>query len=240
MQTTTIIPINLQIANAYIVRGKQTIIVDTGGAGKTDTILQVLKKHDIAAKDISLILHTHGHTDHCGSTKELQEHIQAPTTVHHLDADMARSGRNDPLVPTSLEARLIRPFVNQPVPGFEPDVFIDREMSLHEYGVAAKILLTPGHTPGSITLLTDDGKAIVGDLLMGGMLGGTLFPHQPKYHYFADDLAQVQSSLAEVLAHQPLDIYVGHGGPLTISAIYKRFAKDKMFDANRPLRDRVQ
>lgn len=240
MQTTTIIPINLHIANAYIVRGKQTIIVDTGGAGKTDSILQVLKKHDISTKDISLILHTHGHTDHCGSTKELQHYIQAPTAVHLLDADMARSGKNNPLVPTSLEARLIRPFVNQPVPGFEPDVLIEHEMSLHEYGVAAKILLTPGHTSGSITLLTDDGKAVVGDLLMGGMFGGTLFPHQPTYHYFADNLAQVQSSLAKVLSYQPSDIYVGHGGPLTLPAIYKRFTKEGVFDRSKPLRDRVQ
>ncbi|NOK61795.1 MAG: Glyoxylase or a related metal-dependent hydrolase, beta-lactamase superfamily II [Chloroflexi bacterium AL-W] len=240
MQTTTIIPINLQIANAYIIKGERTILIDTGGAGKTVPILKILKKYDIRPKDISLILHTHGHTDHCGSTRELHQHLHAPSAIHYLDADMVRSGRNNLLVPTSICARFIRPFVNQPVQGFEPDILIDQEIALHDYGVAGRILFTPGHTPGSITLLTDDGKAIVGDLLMGGMLGGTLFPHQPRYHYFADSLTQVRSSIAKVLGYQPSDIYVGHGGKLDPIAIYKHFTKDDLPYSIKPLDNQVQ
>ncbi len=61
-------------------------------------------------------------------------------------------------------------------------------MRLDEFGCDAVILETPGHTAGSISLITAAGDAIIGDVIMGGYLGGVLFPGKPNYHYFAEDL----------------------------------------------------
>ena len=101
----------------------------------------------------------------------------------------------------------------------EPTVLIDSERNLAEFGVDARIVSTPGHTPGSITVLTGAGEAIVGDLIMGGWWGGKVFRTRPGLHYFADDVTQVYESLRKVLALQPKRIWPGHGGPLAPDAV---------------------
>lgn len=73
---------------------------------------------------------------------------------------------------------------------------------------------TPGHTAGSISILCDDGNAIVGDMLMGGYLGGALLPRCPNPHYFAESAAANHMSLGRVLGRNPVLLHVGHGGPL--------------------------
>jgi glyoxylase-like metal-dependent hydrolase (beta-lactamase superfamily II) len=113
--------------------------------------------------------------------------------------------------------------------GTEPDILIDQEMDLQSYGVDARVILTPGHTSGSISVITGEGEAIVGDIMMGGHLGGVIFPHRPRYHYFADDLNTVRASIKKVMDHSPKKIYVGHGGPLEPEAVIKYFSKDIVF-----------
>lgn len=61
-------------------------------------------------------------------------------------------------------------------------------MKLNEFGVDATIMETPGHTPGSVSVFLPDGDAIVGDLLMGGIMGGAYLASKPNFHYFADNL----------------------------------------------------
>lgn len=90
---------------------------------------------------------------------------------------------------------------------------------LDDYGVAGQLLHTPGHTPGSLSLLLDSGEALVGDLLMGGFLGGHLLPQRPGFHYFAQELAQGLHSLDQVLAMRPKQLFVGHGGPLEAAQV---------------------
>ena len=62
--------------------------------------------------------------------------------------------------------------------------------------------------------VTKAGEAIVGDLLMGGYLGGWLRRHRPGVHYFAEDLTEVRDSIRKVLALRPMRIFPAHGGPL--------------------------
>jgi glyoxylase-like metal-dependent hydrolase (beta-lactamase superfamily II) len=76
------------------------------------------------------------------------------------------------------------------------------------------VIFTPGHTPGSVSILTDDHQAIVGDLCGGGWLLGQFQPGRPRYHYWASSVEDVQASLKRVFASQPSQIHVGHGEPL--------------------------
>jgi glyoxylase-like metal-dependent hydrolase (beta-lactamase superfamily II) len=55
---------------------------------------------------------------------------------------------------------------------------------------------------------------IIGDLLMGGMLGGAFFPGRPGYHYFIEDLTVLHRSIERVLDRPVQRYWVGHGGPL--------------------------
>ena len=86
---------------------------------------------------------------------------------------MCAAGVSDPVQNTRLFSRLLRLVINPSFPSFKNDIKIksDRSDLLRELGIAADIIHTPGHTPGSISIVADDGKAIIGDVLMGGHIG---------------------------------------------------------------------
>ncbi|MCA9993934.1 MAG: MBL fold metallo-hydrolase, partial [Anaerolineales bacterium] len=156
---------------------------------------------------------------HAGSTRELQQRSGAPVAIHPADGELLRLGHKAPLTPTRFTGRVMRPLVNMPFAGVEADLWLEDGQLLAAYGVPGRVIHTPGHTAGSISLLLDDGQAIIGDVLMGGMMGGAFRPTRPGYHYFADDLAQVRQSINRLLGCDPTRLYVGHGGPLQPDAV---------------------
>lgn len=220
-----------RFTNVFLIQGdKGCVLVDTGHPGKADRILGRLAKHGVAPEDIRLILLTHGHTDHFGSAAELRERIGAPVAIHALDADAVRRGIHQPdsLQPTW---RLIAPLIRiaalrnlavpERAPAFEPDVVFEGEWRLDEYtstllsasGVAGRVIPTPGHTPGSVSVLLDSGEAIVGDMVIGSFLRPLRRPEPP---IVAWDLERNWESVRRLLDLSPRTIYTGHGGPFKI------------------------
>lgn len=218
-----IIKIKLSFSNAYLVKDRKAMLVDTGAPNEADKILAAVKKAGVREQDIALLLHTHGHFDHAGSTAELKRRLGVPVAVHANDAFMLREGRNGEIKPRNLEARLIAALIPNSFERSEPDILIEQELSLGEFGVDAKILFTPGHTQGSISVLFGNNEAIVGDMLMGGWLGGAWLGARPNYHYYIDDLEQLHASLNKIMDLKPARLHVGHGGPLSLAAVAARF-----------------
>ena len=218
-----VIQIPLPYSNAYLVIDQRAILVDAGFPGDTDRILRAITQAGITPRDISLLVHTHGHIDHAGSTAELRRRIGMPTAIHHADAPNLLSGTNGIVKPRNLEARLVAAMLVKPFEAVKADIVFTEELSLHAYGINGQIIFTPGHTKGSISLLLGNGEAIVGDVMMGGWLGGTIRPHQPNYHYFVDDWADVHHSINRLLTHAPTRWYVGHGGPLAYAQVARYF-----------------
>lgn len=216
--------LRLNLPNVYLITGERAILVDSGGPADVPRILSFLQAHGIDAGKLALILLTHGHWDHAGGAAQLRTATKAPIAIHRADAEQVRHGSNGCVKPTCLMGHLIRTFVNRGYPAFEPDLLLDAEIDLHEFGVAARIVFTPGHTPGSISVLTQAKELIVGDLLMGGYFGGWLLPTRPGLHYFADDLDQLRASVGKVLDLGPSVVHPGHGGPLDPRAIAQRFS----------------
>lgn len=217
--------LKLRISNAYLVVGTKPILVDTGCPGDAMRIAGAVERHGFALRDLAAVIHTHGHWDHCGSTAELRRRAAMPAAIHVADAAMLRDGRNGPLHPTGPTARLALPFVNRrPFEPVEPDVLLNEGFDLRQFGLAAFIVPTPGHTAGSISVLFKTGEAIVGDLLMGGFLGGILLPAWPRYPLFADDLEQVRASVEKLLSYGARRFYLGHGGPLDYKQVLIRLS----------------
>ena len=108
-------------------------------------------------------------------------------------------GSNQASKPTCVTAKLLHWLVDDEFPPVRPDILLPDEMSLQEFGVDGTVVLPPGHTAGSISLLLHSGEAIVGDLLMGGWLGGLFRSGQPGYPYYADDLGQIRASVRKLL-----------------------------------------
>ncbi len=218
-----VIKIKLSFSNAYLVQDQRTILVDTGMPGEEGKILNAAKKAGIEPGDISLILHTHGHVDHAGSSAALNKILKIPTAIHKADAEMTRKGQMNPLHPLRLEARLILPVVSKPFPPFQPDILMDKETSLDDFGVNGYVIHTPGHTAGSLSVILPTGEAMVGDVMMGGYMGGNILAARPNYHYFADDLDAIHASIQKILALETKTLYVGHGGPLDSQAARQRW-----------------
>lgn len=215
----TITRIKLPLANAYLVQGERPILIDTGAPGDAGRIVRALAQANVQPADLALILLTHGHGDHVGAANELAVLSGAPVALHSADDAMARTGRNVLGTLNGLEARMIAPFVDKPFPPAAASILLAAPLDLRPYGVAGEVIATPGHTPGSISIFFDNGDAIVGDLLMGGRMGGALWPSRPRLHYFVGDFAQLATSMDSVLARRPQRLLVGHGGPLAADTV---------------------
>ncbi len=212
--------IKLRLSNAYLVQGERAILVDSGSPGEEGRITAALARAGLAPGDLSLILHTHVHSDHVGSTQALRQLADLPVAYHRADQPLADQGHNGRLSGIGLRGRMMAwVFSNTRFAAPGPSFFIEDGQRLDDYGVAGRILHTPGHTAGSVSLLLDGGQAIVGDVLMGGELGGNLLAGRPNPHYFAEDVGQVRRSLAMILEQPAHTLYVGHGGPLTVDAV---------------------
>src|SRR5450759_669561 len=115
---------------------------------------------ELAARDwtLKLIVSTHGHWDHVGDNAAVAEHTGAPIAVHPLD-------RHYLVTPKPLFA----PFEIVPsVPAVEL-----AEGGVIRFGeIRLRVLHTPGHTEGSVCLLSDDdGLLFSGDTLFPGGWG---------------------------------------------------------------------
>ena len=219
-----IIKIKLSVSNAYLIKDRRSILVDTGSSNEADKILSEVKRAGVNEKDISLILHTHGHVDHAGSTAELKRRLGVPVAVHAEDAFMLKTGTNGTVNPINFSAAIYKQLLVKPFEPSQPDLEIDKEMTLKEFGVNARVVFTPGHTKGSLSILLGNKEAIIGDVMMGGFMGGNLFPARPMVHYFFENFSEVRSSIKKVIEYKPSKLYVGHGGPLSLDAVISRFS----------------
>lgn len=209
-----------KFTNVFLIREDTgCVLVDAGNPGKADRILERLAKRGVAPDDIHLILLTHGHVDHFGSAAALREWTGAPVAIHALDADAVRQGIHQPdslqstwrLIALLMRISALRALaLSDRAPTFEPDIVFEGEFRLDEYSVAGRVIPTPGHTPGSVSVLLDSGEAIVGDMVVGDPLWLLRRLALPK---FAWDPEQHWESVRRFLDLSPRIVYVGHGGP---------------------------
>jgi glyoxylase-like metal-dependent hydrolase (beta-lactamase superfamily II) len=211
---TGIIPLKLSMSNAFLLRGERPILMDSGSPNDLPALTRQLAQHGIGLEEIALLIITHAHFDHAGSAAAIQQRAGCPVAAHRLEKDCLAQGQNAAIIPIHPLGKMLMPFMGA---GFFPvraDTLIDDTLDLTGYGVDAKVIATPGHTPGSLSVITGDKQAIVGDLIGGGLLLGQFQPGKPRHHYWAVNRDDVQASLKRVFSFQPNKIYVGHGGPL--------------------------
>ncbi len=210
--STKIIPVNLGFVKSFLVVGSRVIVVDAGMPGSMKHILNAMKDNCIRYDDVSLILITHAHGDHMGGLWELKDMLHAPVAVHRSEAQFMANGTGTPAVLHSPMMKMLSVFMKGSKPkAVQPDVLIDDKLDLTGYGVDATVLHTPGHTPGSVTLVTSGGDAIVGD-----MVGGL---HRPELPGVYADLVQMKRSIGLLETTGARMVYTSHGNNHAIASV---------------------
>ncbi len=174
---------------------RDTLVVDPGD--EVDQILMRLAKERLRVVGI---LHTHAHVDHVGGTERLAEVTHAPTYLHAAD-DFLRA-----IVPQ--QAMLIglpeaaAPAIDHPLADAQAIRF-----GRHEAG----IVHTPGHTPGSVSIVVPDAElCLSGDTLFAGGIGRT--------DLWGGDSGAIVRSIRERLytLNGAVQVVPGHGPETTI------------------------
>jgi glyoxylase-like metal-dependent hydrolase (beta-lactamase superfamily II) len=211
-----IVQIELSHSNAYLIKSTpRPILVDAGSESDEAGLRAELARSGTRFEDLGLVVFTHGHPDHAGSGAALARARGPKLVIGAGDAWMAHDGRHDPLHPTSALAGLLKWFIPDTIPRFEPDFVVDRELDLEPWAVSGKVRPLAGHTAGSVIVELDDHQAFVGDLMLGG--------DPPAEHYFHADLGAVHRDIAALLARGVTRFYVGHGEPVERTAVLKAF-----------------
>jgi len=199
---------------------QSAVLVDTGYMNTTAKLTDALSEVNKKPEDLDLIILTHTHFDHAGGAYKIKELTGAPVAVHRSEAGYLERGRAPFPKGTRWKGKLIvfagRIFARriEKYHPAEPDLLIDKELDLSSFGIPGKVLHTPGHTAGSVSVLLESGEAVVGDNILGLSF---------KHHFppFADDMAAVLDSWQTYIDKGMHTLLAAHGGRVRIDAISK-------------------
>jgi glyoxylase-like metal-dependent hydrolase (beta-lactamase superfamily II) len=188
--------------NCYVVGDpvtKHAIVIDPGG--DADALVE-----DIVAQGLTVtsIVATHAHFDHLIAAQRIREVTGAPFHLHQDDL---------PLLDWYEESGILFLGVKLPPP---PDVDTRPAEGdeLMAGDVRLQVLHTPGHSPGSISLVgrADAGSVVFGgDLLFAGSVGRTDLPG-------GDTRTLVEMIRSKVFSlGDDIVVYPGHGPPTTVA-----------------------
>ncbi|MBN1663541.1 MAG: MBL fold metallo-hydrolase [Deltaproteobacteria bacterium] len=225
-----IVPIHLGKSTVFAVRERGgAMLIDAGIPGRADKIIGALRKNGIPPEDIKLVVITHVHYDHVGSLAAYVKAFPCAVAVHEKEASLLKEGTSVLPAGTSAVGRMMMGLLNaiaKMAPwtiqfmAVDADVMINRETFLHAYGISGRVLPTPGHTAGSLSVILENGATFVGDLAVNFYpWGGPIFPP------VADDVPQLMKSWQALLAQPVKTIYPAHGRPFPVARLRRAYEK---------------
>ncbi|MDM8516369.1 MBL fold metallo-hydrolase [Desulfobacterales bacterium HSG16] len=189
-------PVGPIMANCYIVgceETKEAAVIDPGD--DADQILMGLAELGLTVK---YIINTHGHFDHVGANRRMKDATGAPILIHAGDSPML-SQLSTAAATFGLSSE------NSP----EPDRTIDDGDTISFGNIEFKVIHTPGHSPGGVSLFAD-GNVFVGDTLFAGSIGRTDLPGG-DYQTLIDSIRNKLFPLGD-----KVEVYCGHGPKTSI------------------------
>jgi glyoxylase-like metal-dependent hydrolase (beta-lactamase superfamily II) len=209
------LPLRMGRVNSYLIRtGARHLLMDTGGSNARRALLAQLESAGCMPGSLELILLTHGDFDHIGNAAYLRSVFGARIAMHGDDSGMAERG--DMFVNRKTPNLLIRALLPS-ITGFgtserfTPDVLLEDEYDLSQHGLEARVIGLPGHSRGSIGILTAHGGLFCGDLLEN--------TKKPALNALMDDPTAANASLARLEALKIGTVYPGHGQPFEMELL---------------------
>lgn len=191
----------------YAVDGEEEIaLVDCGAGRSVPRILENLESVGLGAKPLSALILTHCHVDHIGGASEFSRRRASRVVCHKGDLEAIESGDPRKTASSWYGVRL---------PKLQLDRVLEGEEEVLKVGKAElRCIHTPGHTPGSISVLWDrpEGKVLFGQDI-----------HGPFMKDFGSDLELWAASMRKVLALKPDVLCEGHYGVFMPGLEVERF-----------------
>jgi len=223
-----IIRIDLNGVNCYLIKSEESFVLfDTGGqlaldkeyTNRQEELITQLEKAGCMPGNIKAIILTHGDIDHTANAAYLRDHYQTIIAMHEKDIDLVENITLEMMMESfhrSLIIKIVFFLMKKPIQRlsvktlksftkFTPDVILQEGDNLSEYGIAAKVIHLPGHTAGSIGVLTESGELIAGDIFAN--------MKKPGFAPYANDFKQLKHSAKKLEALHVTTIYPGHGKP---------------------------
>jgi hydroxyacylglutathione hydrolase len=191
------VPVGINQSNCYLVaedKGCPAVVIDPGDEPET-----ILHRSSLLDLSIDTILITHCHWDHIGAVRPIKKKTAAPICCHRDDL---------PLYNALVEQLAFVGVNGQPPPPV--DRFLEDNEAANFARLLFTVLHTPGHSPGSLSFLTNN-ALFCGDLIFqGGGVGRTDLP--------GGSSSQLKNSIANRILTLPPEtvIYPGHGPPTTV------------------------
>ena len=217
--TTEIISFNLGVTSCYLIIGKEIVMVDAGMPKKLQLFKKVLSKHKIDPSRIKLIVLTHSHFDHCGSTRDIRDLTGAKIAIHESEIECVEHDKV--LIPkgVNFKGKITQPLIftfKIPFPKFTPDILLNNEpYPLSEFGIDGQIIHTPGHTIGSLSVILNSGEALVGCMAHNGFP----FRLKPGLPIYAQDIDTIKENWKVLIDRGITSVYPGHGKAFPIEVI---------------------
>ena len=226
---TQIIQLDLRGVNCYLMPVPDGfILVDCGGytfndrplTNRREILETQLQANGCIPGKLKLVILTHGDIDHNANCKFLKETYKPKIVIHRADAELTKlltvekifSNFKFHSLPLRLIARLMHPLfvkiclkIIAHYQEFEADELIDETFDLTAYGLDAQLIHIPGHTKGSIGLITGNGDFICGDILAN--------TKRPSIAMNALDFGELRRTLKNLPADKITMVYPGHGDP---------------------------
>jgi hydroxyacylglutathione hydrolase len=207
--TTALLPIFT--VNCYLVKsGDGFILIDSGNAGKRGTVEAALESAGCKSGNLKLIILTHGDFDHCGNAAYLREKFGSKIALHFDDTGMVERGD---MSWNRITGKAFIKLVSSTIyrlsksDQFKPDLYIDEKTDLAAYGFDGKVVYLPGHTKGSVGVLTANNDLLCGDLLANR--------GRPTI-WMTDDKAAARASVEKLKGMTVKTVYPGHGTPFAL------------------------
>ena len=177
--------------NTYLIKGRSgTILFDTGWAGTLAAFCHAVGEAGEKVQDINYILISHYHPDHMGIVQDIIDNMNVKLLVIDVQKDyihcsdqIFEKNNNINFNPISTEPLIIS--------------CKDSRKFLNDLGIDGEIIYTPGHSDDSISLILDNGIALVGDLY-------------DLNSAFAFNDEKINNSWKNILSHNISKICYGH------------------------------
>ncbi len=215
------IPINLKLplgagsVNCYLVKvADGFVLFDTGSAARRAELEHAMEAAGCEPGNLKLIVISHGDFDHIGNAAHLRRKFGGQIAMHGNDAGMAEHG--DMFWKRKSGSRLMRSLARllirlEEADRFKPDLLLEDGQDLFDYGWNAHVVSLPGHSQGSVGVLTAEGGLFCGDLFENSKT--------PALNSIMDDPAAARASLEKLRGMGVGMVYPGHGRPFPLEQL---------------------